>query len=119
VNIIALFIRNAESLSLFATFIVCFTVTPSFFSYVESPKFLFKKGKLTQLLKAMAYISKMNNTGLTEKELSDPLFQGGAGYAAIEGKTVRVDVRAKTEKSSNPLNDFKTIVTNFKYIFFP
>lgn len=115
INILTLFIRSADALTLFALIIVCFTIAPSFCTFVESPKWLQKKGRVSQLMAALAYISRKNGIGLTEKEIYDPLFNGKEGYEFVKGRKVAIRVDQKNKEKSSIFNDLKQIFTNFKY----
>ena len=116
INVITLYVRSANSLSLMALIVVCFTISPSFFSYVESPKWLYKKGLLTRLINSLEFISKRNNSGLTSKDLYDPLFEGKNEYEAIKDKQIEVQVLRKDGKTSNSFHDIKELFTTPTYI---
>jgi len=113
INLLTLYIRSADSLSLFATFIVSLTIAPSFFSYVESPKWLQKKGRVSQLIKSLAYISKTNGSHLSEKDLYAPLFKGGEGYDDVKDRSVVVSIKHKNKPNPNLFHDLKQIFTNW------
>lgn len=113
INVLTLFIRSANALSLFALIIICFTITPSFFSFVESPKWLQKQGRVTDLVNALVYIGKRNGNPLTEKEIFEPLFKGGEGYEFIKDRRVVISIEQKNKAKTNALTNLKEIFTNF------
>ena len=111
INLVTIsWIRSADSVSIFATILVVFTCTPSFFTFVETPKFLQKKGKVTQMIKSLKYISDVNKTEIDEEALIIPLVGTEENYELIKDKEVVIDVEV-IKKDPADRNKLLTILT--------
>lgn len=60
--------KTADHLIFVACCLVFVTVLPSFFSFYETPKFLYNAGKFTQLVEVMTAIARINGKKLLEKK---------------------------------------------------
>lgn len=67
-NLVTFKIKSADNLILVACCLVAVTVIPSFFSFYETPKYLYNAGKFTQLMESLTSIARINGKNLAEKK---------------------------------------------------
>ena len=76
-------------------------VMPSFFSFVETPRFQYKAGKLTGLIFVLDYISRFNKKEVGKSELVDLLSEQNKQVAAVIcKKQIFIKIKGKSEEES-------------------
>jgi hypothetical protein len=63
-NSTTLFLKSANWLAASATALVYLTILPSFFSFHETPKYLYNKGRLSELMENLYRIGKTNKKNI-------------------------------------------------------
>lgn len=92
-------IRDGASLSFFAWVFTGVLVIPSYFSYAESPKWLYNKGKLDGLIKSLVFISKKNGTNHSKKDFFGLLVENDEEYEMVKDQKIRIDIKKKKKGS--------------------
>jgi hypothetical protein len=119
INLVTLVIRSAQPLAYAALALVCVSIIPSFFSYVETPKFLYKSGRLSGLIESLAIMSRKNEKNITREDLLKDFTDGDQTMANhLSDKQIRVSVikaeeNVDEEKRQSP---FVEMFTNKTYL---
>ncbi len=75
-NVITLWLRDANYLALLTMVITGLAVVPSFVSYVETPRYQYKAGKLSGLIFVLGKMAKRNKKPITKLQLLDQFTDG-------------------------------------------
>ena len=84
-----IWIKDSDWLMILAAGMIIITTIPSFFSYWESPEYLFKKGYITELFSTLREIGEFNGNFIEEdffmKQLIDTEY-----LPVLEGRNIRI-----------------------------
>lgn len=119
INLITMVIRKASHLAITALLLVCCSIIPSFFSYVETPKFQYKAGKLSGIIHVLMNMAKANGKNLTREDLLTDFTDGDEDIAsALREKQIRVKiVKSKEEDASSQQSPMIEMLTTGKYLY--
>ena len=133
INLITLVIRGADLLALFSTALIFFSMVPTALMFVETPKFLFKSGRVVAMVKSLSFIASMNGSGgegmkeslwrdlvgrIIERQprrsirLADEFESSSGGgeegmrFKEVEGLDIRVEVKPKEKKEGSLFGGF-------------
>ena len=104
INLVTLVIRSASTLSITSLLLVCFSIIPSFFSYVETPRFQYKAGRLSGLVQSLMNMATSNRKNITKEDILQDFTDGDENMAdALADKQIRVSIK-KDPKSVEKSN---------------
>ena len=108
-NVVTLFIRSSDGLAILSFVMVLVVVVPSWCCYVETPKYLYKKGQLTRMIDSLHRIATVNNREeATRYKIMKPIIHRNAKYKVIENKRIRVEVlKRKGEEEASKKSAFQ------------
>ena len=97
VNVITLYLRSSDSLARLCWISVSCAVLPSFVSFVETPRFQYKAGKLTGLIYVLERIAGFNKMASKREDFAEMLSEGDKTVIdAITSKQIFVRIKGKS-----------------------
>jgi len=101
VNVITLYLRSSDSLARLCWISVTCAVLPSFVSFVETPKFQYKAGKLTGLVFVLERISGFNKKDVSRSDWIELFSENDKVVAdTINSKQIYVKIKGKNKDES-------------------
>ena len=68
INILTIWVRDSNTLVTIAAFLVIATTVPSYFSFFETPEYLYSSGKYTELVDCLTRIGRYNDKHVSKKD---------------------------------------------------
>ena len=72
-NILTWYVKESDHLLFVTAIFLILVVLPNFFFLEESPKFLYQKGRISELAYTLGNIGRINGSSVTSKYFSDKL----------------------------------------------
>jgi len=113
-NTVTLFVKSANWLAATATFLVYATTIPSFFSYKETPKYLYNSGQFSELMDNLYQIAKRNGKNITKSEFYEEFMEKEEYNQLVEqGKMIKIkSFPKKQNKKEDQISPFKELFSN-------
>lgn len=101
VNVITLYLRSSDSLARLCWICVSCAVLPSFVSFLETPRFQYKAGKLTGLVYVLERIAKFNKMESKREDFAEMLSDGDKKITdVVTSKQIFVRIKDKSQDDS-------------------
>ena len=109
INIVTLWIPGVSWIVYIAGFLIYISTIPGFFSYTETPKYLHRKGKLTELIDSLYSIAKFNKkSNITEFDFYEA-FVDRQTYEIIKNNKIEIEVRSFGVNNEDFTDDSRNI----------
>ena len=115
INVITLYIRTSQGIMWFSTLVLLLAIIPAFFYTVESPQFLFKKGKINKLGRSLVQISKKNKKDFTIRDFMEEII-GQSNFSMDEVENCKISIKIQ-RRGKKELNTILRTLKNFSELF--
>jgi len=117
-NIVTLWVNEANHLLYIASAMLVLTVSPSFFSYYETPGFLHQKGEATLLIRTLKGISNFNKKHEIDINHFEKLIvKGEEEIMVLQSARIKVS-KIKKENHSEYMEAVSSLFGNRKYMIY-
>lgn len=89
VNFITIYVKSADVLIFVCGGLIILSIIPSFFSYYETPQFLYQKGRVTELFDTLEGIASFNGKNLQKGYFMRQLVEPSM-LSVLDGRRVQI-----------------------------
>lgn len=114
INIVTIWVDDCDVLVNIAAFLVVITIIPSFFSFYETPQFLYHTGRFNDLVRCLWKIGRYNRRGLTQEEIGSFLI-GDDHWQNVKNRIIKVlPIGGNKETGKKAQSAFLLLLTDRK-----
>ena len=116
-NILSLYLTDADTLMNFVAFLITLVVIPVFIYLQESPRYLYEKGQVTSLVTTLNSIGDLNQAGLSRHHFEKRLGIGNINLNSAKYKNLTLNKNIEAEEKVEDHKSFYWMFTDSKTRF--